>query len=68
VVVTSIGQLSGFYNNLLFQFLKITLEFEKIFSPVLKRNQNKKPLMQAFFKKPHFGGFHKMIDWQKAVL
>jgi hypothetical protein len=34
----------------------------------LKKNHNKKPLMQAFFKKPHFGGSHKMIDWQKAVL
>jgi hypothetical protein len=34
VVVTSIWQLSGFYNNLLFWFKKITLEFEKAFSPV----------------------------------
>jgi hypothetical protein len=21
--------------------------------------------MQAFFKKPQFGGFHEMIDWQR---
>jgi len=46
-------------------FLKITLEFEKTFSPVFKTNQNKKTPDAGFFKKASIWWFHEMIDWQR---